>query len=69
MEEDVDDRRAEVRGDWALLPHEQEQERENGLKLCRGKFRLEIRENSSSGRAVQPWHCPGQGGVPIPGGI
>ena len=36
----------------------------NGLKLCHGKFRLEMRENFSSKRGVTRWHsCPGSGGV------
>ena len=28
----------------------------NGLKLCQGRFRLDIRDNLFSGRAARQWH-------------
>lgn len=41
-----------------------EEMRGNSLKVCQGRFRLDIRENFSMERAAQ-----GSCGVPIPGGI
>ena len=41
-----------------------------GLKLHQGTFRLDIRKNLSSERAVLQWHsCPGSRGVTISGGV
>ena len=46
--------------------------REDGLTLCQGRFRLAVRNNSFSQRAVRQWHsCPGSGGVTaqVSGGV
>ena len=40
--------------------------RANGLTLCQGRFRLAVRNNSFSQRAVRQWHsCPGSGGATV----
>ena len=40
------------------------------FKLCQGRFRLAVRSNSFSQRAVRQWHsCPGSGGITVPGGV
>jgi len=44
--------------------------RGNGLRLCQGRFRFDIRRNFFSRRAVMRWHsCPRCGGVTVPGGV
>lgn len=44
--------------------------RGNGLMLCLGGVRLDIRENSSSKRAVMQWHrLVREWGVVVPGAI
>ena len=44
--------------------------RGNVLELHQGRFRVDIRNNICSKRAVRQWHsCPGRGRVPIPGGV
>jgi len=42
-------------GDWPLLPGGSGWKRGNGLKLCQGKFRLNIKKNSFSG-VVRHWN-------------
>ena len=51
-----------------LLPGNSRRTRGDGLTLCQGRFRLAVRNNSFSQRAVRQWHsCPGSGGVTVPG--
>ena len=53
-----------------LLPGNSRRTRGDGLTLCQGRFRLAVRNNSFSQRAVRQWHsCPGSGGVTVPGGV
>jgi len=43
---------------------------ESGLELHQQRFRLGIRKNFFSRRAVMQWHsCSGRGGFPTPGGV
>ena len=49
-----------------LLPGNSHRMRGDGLTLCQGRFRLAVRNNSFSQRAVRQWHsCPGSGGVTV----
>jgi len=43
--------------------------RGDGLKLHRGRFRVDIRKNSFAKRAVVGTAARGGGGVTIPGGV
>ena len=64
------ERRSWQAGSWPLLPRSSDRTRGDGLKFCPGLFRLAVRNNSFSQRAVRQWHsCPGSGGVTVPGGV
>ena len=55
-----------VRWGRPLLPGNSRRTRGDGLTLCQGRFRLAVRNNSFSQRAVRQWHsCPGSGGVTV----
>ena len=55
-----------VRWGRPLLPGNSCRTRGDGLTLCQGRFRLAVRSNSFSQRAVRRWHsCPGSGGVTV----
>ena len=52
-----------------LLPGNSRRTRGDGLTFCQGRFRLAVKSNFFSERAVRQQHsCPGSGGVTIPGG-
>ena len=58
-----------VRQRSASAPSNSDGMRGSGLELHRGRFRLDIRNNFSSKRAVMHWHsCTGGGGVTVHGG-
>jgi len=41
--------------------------RDNGLKLCLGRVRIDVRKNFFVGGVVRHWHsCPGSGEVNVP---
>ena len=55
---------------WSLLRDKSNRMRGNGLRLCHGRVRLDIRKPLFSQRVVRQWHsCPGSGVVTVPGGV